>query len=1003
MRRTTWLAALAAGAAPSALVAQATTGTITGRVTDRASGQPIAAAQVQVVGLAGRGAATNDNGVFRIAAVPAGSYQLRVLRIGFGAQTAPVQVTAGGTATADVVLGASAINLDQVVVTATGEQVRRREQGNVVASITPSTEQLAATANVTDVLNSRTPSVYVQQSAGTSGTGSRIRIRGANSLSLNNEPLLVVDGIRANNDVGNRSVSGNGVGTNVGTGGQVISRLNDINPDDIESIEVIKGPAGVSLYGTAAANGVIQITTKKGRAGATQVSAYGEGGALRQTVDLPANYANVGATVGGANNGRPAQCTNDAFTRGVCTQGTLRSLRPATVDNPFQNGGRQAGGLSARGGGDRATYYVSADWQNEKGVQATNFDNRYNLRANLTGNLTPNWTVAVNSGYLSDRLRLPVNDNSTLGLISVTLLGRAFAADTQSGGFFNNYTPTILENLSVRQNVDRFTTSGTTNYQVTKWLTLSGVGGVDYVGQGTNQVILPQRVAFGDLIQGSANSNPLNVYTWTAQGNATLNFTLPKSITSQTQLGSQYSRELFRGTNAFGAVLTPGTSSLSGATSRFAVSAFNQDNRLVGFFGSQKFGWRDRLFATVSLRSDRNSATGKNFKFVNQPSANVSYVLSDESFFPKNDILSSVQLRAAWGQSTQRPRFTDAITYLQPYTVRVNDVETAAISFGAGSLGDPNLRPEKSTEVEGGVDLGFLNGRVTSQLNYYNKRTNDLLILAPVAPSVGAVSAQYRNLGLMRNRGFEFQVNATLLDTRPARIEFGVGGNTNDNLLIRTGLPAPIQVSTQQQHRDGYPAGGFWQTPYSYRDANGDGIISRAEVTVDTALRYLGNPLPKREFQFSPAVTLFQQFRVGALVSARGQYKVLNSTNRFRCVFAQNCQDVNDPTAPLDLQARAIAAAAYNTDAGYIESGAFTRLRELTFTLTAPPSLLARAGVRRVSNLSLTVAGRNLATWTNYTGLDPEITSTPGSNFASSDFLTVPPVRQWVTRVNFAF
>ena len=186
------------------------------------------------------------------------------------------------------------------------------------------------------------------------------------------------------------------------------------------------------------------------------------------------------------------------------------------------------------------------------------------------------------------------------------------------------------------------------------------------------------------------------------------------------------------------------------------------------------------------------------------------------------------------------------------------------------------------------------------------------------------------------------------------------------------------------------------------RGAEKPGAAVRGAGGADTAV-YLGNPLPGREFQFQPAVTLFGGLRVAGLVSYRGKYKVNNSTNRFRCAFSSSCQDVNDPNAPLDLQARAVAAANFNTDAGYIEDGSFTRLRELTFSLAVPQRLLAQAVGRRVTGATFTVAGRNLATWTNYTGLDPEITSTPASTFASSEFLTVPPVRQWIARVNLNF
>jgi TonB-linked SusC/RagA family outer membrane protein len=1002
-RSTAWLLACVAGAAPSVLVAQATTGTITGRVTDRASGQPIPAAQIQVVGLAGRGATTSDSGAFRLAGIPAGTYQLRILRIGFQAANRAVVVTAGGTATLEVALAASAVNLDQVVVTATGEQIRRREQGNITSVITPRVETLAATTNVSEVLNSRTPGVYVQQSSGGTGTGSRIRIRGANSLSLSNEPLLIVDGVRANSDVGNRAVVGGGTGTNVGTGGQTISRLNDINPDDIETIEVIKGPAGVALYGTAAANGVIQITTKKGRSGRTTFNAYGELGDLRQTVDLPGNYGNIGRNQANTAN---VQCTNEAAARGVCTQGTLKVLFPATVDNPFRVGSRQSTGVSAAGGGDRLTYFTSGDFQQERGVQATNEDFRYNLRGNFTSELRPGWSLQVNTGYLRDRLKLPVNDNSTLGLVSVALLGRAASADSLTGGFFNGFTPTQLKNLAVRNEVDRFTSSATSNLSVNKNLSFSGVAGLDLVDQRYFQLIEPNRVNFGDLIQGSADSRPLKTYNWTAQGTANLNFSLPANWTSQTQVGAQYTRELDRGTNAFGAQLAAGARSVSGTTARFAVSEFNQDNVIVGFLGQQRFAWRDRLFLNGGLRADRNSAAGQNFGFVFLPTVNASYVVSDEGFFPKNPVLSSLRLIAAYGRSAQRPLFTNALTFLQPYAVRAAGTETAAISFAAGSIGDPNLRPEISAEVEGGFEYGLFDGRVTGTVNYYQKTTNDLLIQVPLPPSLGAAQNQFRNLGRMRNQGYEFQVNTTPLDTRPLRVELGFGGNTLRNRLLATSLPSPIQITTQQQHRPGYPAGSFFQRVYTYSDANNDGKISRTEITfpaggADTAV-YLGNPLPGREFQFQPAVTLFGGLRIAGLVSYRGKFKVNNSTNRFRCAFSQSCQDVNDPNAPLDLQARAVAASAFSTDAGYIEDGSFTRLRELTFSLAVPQRLLAQAVGRRVTGATFTVAGRNLATWTNYTGLDPEITST-ASTFASSEFLTVPPVRQWIARVNLNF
>jgi hypothetical protein len=253
----------------------------------------------------------------------------------------------------------------------------------------------------------------------------------------------------------------------------------------------------------------------------------------------------------------------------------------------------------------------------------------------------------------------------------------------------------------------------------------------------------------------------------------------------------------------------------------------------------------------------------------------------------------------------------------------------------------------------------------------------------------------------MRNRGWEGQVSGTVVKTDPVAFEVMVGGSYNDNKLVQLGKGiAPITLnSARQQHRSGYPAGGWWQRPYTFSDKNNDGMIARSEVTLGDTSVYLGNPLPKTELQFQPALTLFRNIRVQALLSRRAGYKTLNNTDRFRCAFAQNCRAINDPTSPLADQAAAIAAL-LTTDAGYIQDASFTRLREVSVTFAAPKQW---AGAARANALSLTLAGRNLATWTNYMGLDPEVTSTPNQNFSTSDFLTLPPVRYLTARLNLTF
>ena len=269
------LFAVLALAAPGVGLAQ--NGTITGRVSDRATGLPLQDAQVLVVGTQ-RGTRTDDAGQYRLTNVPEGTRIIRALRLGFEAGLDTVVVTSAGTVTADFAMLATAAKLDEVVVAATGEAERRRETAHAVATIDADAIPKTVVNSVSDVLSSRAPSVIVTQVSGTTGGGSRIRIRGSNSVSLTNEPIVILDGVRLNADAGGSSIS---------VGGQNPSRLDDINPEDIESVEVIKGPAAATLYGTAAANGVIQITTKRGLSGRTKWTAYADGGASDEVTAYP--------------------------------------------------------------------------------------------------------------------------------------------------------------------------------------------------------------------------------------------------------------------------------------------------------------------------------------------------------------------------------------------------------------------------------------------------------------------------------------------------------------------------------------------------------------------------------------------------------------------------------------------------------------------------------------------------------------------------------------------
>ncbi|MFL5463887.1 MAG: TonB-dependent receptor domain-containing protein, partial [Gemmatimonadaceae bacterium] len=588
----------------------------------------------------------------------------------------------------------------------------------------------------------------------------------------------------------------------------------------------------------------------------------------------------------------------------------------------------------------------------------------------------------------------------TLGIISAGLLGTAF--DGPGKGYLNGIFPDMVYNIDTRQDTQRFENTLNSSYQPLSWLTATAVAGLDYLNRYDNEVVPPNRAAFGSLPDGQRTSNPYQIYNYSANGTLSAAFTPLPGLKSTTKISSLFNKELVRGTQAFGAKLVAGTESLAGTTSRFAVNETNTDNKTISALAREDLAWQDRIFFSAAIRNDKNSAFGQNFGSINYPSFTLSWVVNEESFFPRNDFFNSLRLRAANGKSGQKPNFRDAITFFNSQTVTVAGTDVAGITVGG--TGNPDLRPERSKETELGFDAGFFRDRIGLEVTHYNKKTDDLLIAVPLPPSLGLTATQFKNLGTVSNKGWEYLVNTKVVDLDRFGFDFLISGSTNNNKLLSLGflhdtvaVPS-IVVNTQQRHQVGVPLGSYFQRSITFNDANKDGIISRSEITLSDTAVYLGNPLPTHNFAFTPNITLFRALRISALFDHKGGYKLFNNTRRFRCSFG-NCREAFDKTAPLADQAASIAIA-LGTDAGYIEDATFTKLRELSFSLRAPESMTRAFGGHTVE---FTVAGRNLKTWTNYTGFDPEINSSPGLQFSTSDFLTLSPTRTWTARVNVNF
>ncbi|MEO7711725.1 MAG: SusC/RagA family TonB-linked outer membrane protein [Gemmatimonadaceae bacterium] len=971
--------------------AQQGTGAVSGQVTEGESRRPVANAQVVVPGQS-LGTRTDASGTYRIGGITAGTAVLRINLLGYQSVSRSVLVTSGGTATLNVSLTAAPSILGAVVVTASGVEQRRRENGASVATVNADTLSKAAIQNFSQVLSGRTSGVTVSQSSGTTGTGARVRIRGANSLSLSNEPLLIIDGVRIDNSPESNTIA---------VGGQSPSRLNDINPEDIESFDVIKGPAAAALYGTAAANGVIQITTKRGSAGRTIWNTFAEVGTVNEKNKYPANYGawtrDVLYSIPGTSDSNNPSCSLFYQAQGFCTIDSLAAYNTIEQSHPFRTGHRQKVGASVAGGSPQVTYFLSSDAQAEGGVYRTSNLNRLSLRGNFGAHPSPAVDLAVATGYISSKLQLPQNDNNYYGVISNGLAGWP-ANGPQEG--YNPIGPKEFENVNTRQDLGRFTGSATGTWRMTSWLSGNATLGLDALNRYDNETLQPGQIQFSDAPLGYRISNRIATTNITTNYALTARHELRRSLQSTTQVGYQFQQARQEGTLANGKTLTAGSGSLGGVNSDRQVDETYADNKTAGGFVSEQLAFRDRLFVTGTLRADKNSAFGKNFGLVKYPAASLSYVAIDQG-----ERLTQLRFRAAYGESGLRPGILDAIAFSNPVAVRLNGGDRAGITVG--NLQNPNLRAEHSREYEVGFDAGLFSDRARVEFTAYDKRSRDALVLKPFAQSVGGPASRFVNLGAVSNKGLEAQISMSPIQTERVALGLTLTASGNRNRIVTLGdsgaKPIIFGLSSSQRHAEGFAPGAYFGTTVDSFKVSQNGVVHPDSVYVrsgESAVHYLGTSLPVRQGSIAGDLTLFKLLKVSTLFEHHGGNKLFNASEQFRCAF-QTCRAINDATAPAVDQANAEAASKSSSFfGGYVEDASFVKWRELSVGVTVPSRYLSQL---HANDATVTFGVRNLKTWTKYTGLDPEVNFAGQSNFSTGDFLTQPQVRYYTARFNLTF
>lgn len=992
-------------------LARAQQGTVAGLVTDQATGKPLAGARVVILGTSLIGQ-TNAEGRYVLTRVPSGTVTLRFSAIGYGAVSHTVTVAGGEPAAADAQLSLSAFSLDELVVTATGQQ-EKRALGNVTNRIqVDSLVQTRPISNMNDLLVGRAPGVDVLP-GNLTGAGARVRIRGTNSLSLNNEPLYIIDGIRMTSS--NNSSS-------IGIGGTNPSRINDINPEEIEDIQIIKGPSAAALYGTAASTGVIIITTKHGRAGPARWNLYAEQGLITDDNTYPDAYRGWRTTPTASTPTNGTQCILTQIAAGICTQDSVTRFNLFTDPETTPNGTgyRRQYGLQVSGGSDNSLYFVSGEWEDEVGQLRLprfaedsllalrqlnevpfeqlrpNARRRVSLRLNLVTRPTPRLDFSAATGFTSSTQRLPQTDNNTTGLLSNGLGGPGNKTNGRYG--YRAFTPNEFFSETVNQDINRFIGSGTANWRPTNWLAFRLTGGLDYAHRlDTDLCRRDECVDFGTIKLGFKEDNRTNFFSYTGDATVAASFALTPTLSSRTTAGVQYVKDVFDRNGAFAEDLTSGATTLN-AGAVPDVDEVTDVTKTLGAFVEQHLAYKNRLFLTGALRVDDNSAFGADFKAVYYPKLSVSYVISEEPFFPHWSWLSSMRLRAAVGASGLQPGTTDALRFFSPAIGRIDAADNPVIIFSA--LGNANLKPERAREYEIGGEATLFNARVYLDLTYYNKRTKDALIARTLPPSAGASITRFENLGAVVNRGVEILATARVFDRPSFAWELGVTAGYNTNFIADMGGVPPI-IGTTTRQMAGYPINAWFQRPYTFQDLDGNGIITANEITVADSAQFVGYPNPRWEVTYTTGIDLVnRRLHLLGLFDHKSGYYQLNGTERIRCESRLNCRGLVDPTAPLDQQARVVALreTPSRTQWGFIEKASFIRLREVSATYDFPTEW---ARTFRASRMSLTVAGRNIWKATGWTGLDPEANYFEGATGIVSNFQTAPPPTYWTFRLNF--
>ena len=950
---------------------------VTGRVTGP-SGEPVQAASVNVQGTT-IGGYTAEDGRFTLSNVPAGAQVLVVRRLGFRRVSLPLSAV---TDAADIRLERDVLQLETQVVTGTTTTVSSANAANAVAQVSGEQLTRAPTPTIENALQGKIPGAVVSTNSGAPGGGSQIQLRGVTSINANSSPLYVVDGVL----VGNNTIN-NGQNSLTSAGGgitnsqdQSVNRIADLNPADIENIEVLKGASAGAIYGSKGSNGVIIITTKRGSSGRPAVSFSQRVGQFTLSKKLGLRCYGSAAEVAAAFD--DATAADYTANNGACNdfEQQFYSGNPLSYET----------NLALRGGSSGTTYYVGGLAKRDNAIQRNSYYNKQSITANLSQLIGSKLTLRANNEFvhsLTDR-GLSGNDNNDIVSPGDVFSSTPTFIDLQSG-IRNPYLPSgsnPFQNADlVKLPEDVYRYIGSVNSTLSAYtsarqtLDFTFIGGVDAYSYNA-KIISPPEAYFesNDGLPGTIVNNKAQTVNVNLNASAAHKFIMDL-FTASTSVGLRQERRQLDG------VVNQGRNIPSGVTNvNFGVvQQVREDQFLVkdfAYFAQEELlALNERLLLTGAINTERSSVNGDDKKFYSYPKASLSYRLP---FLPK--YADELKLRVAYGKAGNQPPYGYKFTSL-PITV----YEGALAARPSTIAGSADIKPETSTELEGGFDLQAFGGRAALDFSVFRKRVTDLILQSQVAGTSG-FTTKFLNAGSLQNTGTEIGLNLTPIQREKfSWISRTTYANVDGRITSLGGLPCFNGGSSfGTKYGSPYICEGYSPSAVQARDGFDSTFVNGV---------YKSRKRHLTAFESAPDFTMgfSNEFNIGpvrlyGLVDWRRGGKVANLTN------AYFDPATNDNLGALADTAKSHARITFVDKNGgsYLEDAGFVKIRELSAAYTLPRSVTQGLFSSLAQDVRLEVSGRNLRTWTPYTGYDPEVSNFSNQNIGRiQDVTPYPPSR----------